>query len=315
MVEMGFRVRAKETASEGVKRIARRQIGKAVRDLSEEVENPDETIHDVRKRLKRIRALLRVVRPKLGKTRYRGQNAVLRDVGRRLSGARDARVLVETLEKLSTGMDEGNGKAEVEPVLRQLRERAESAEARLRDGETWEGLSSTLKRVRKAVKQWPLEGDEDWPVVKRGVARLYEKGYRALRRAKRDPTDETLHEWRKRVKDLWHVLELLRSVRPGFFETRANEAHELADLLGDDHDLAVLDEVLGSSEIELEGEGLRRLRVKIADRRVELQRQAFLRGPFVYDESPGTYVERLEAFWKAWRAESRAVRLSRARNF
>ncbi|HEU5117955.1 MAG TPA: CHAD domain-containing protein, partial [Isosphaeraceae bacterium] len=84
---MGFRVKPKECASKGIRRIPRRQVEKAICDLSEPAENPDETIHDVRKRLKRIRALLRVVRPAVGKKRYHRQNHLLRDVGRSLSEA------------------------------------------------------------------------------------------------------------------------------------------------------------------------------------------------------------------------------------
>ena len=305
---MGFRVKAKESASEGLSRLARRQITRAIRDLSEDDENPDETIHSVRKRLKKVRALLRVVRPELGKKRYDRQNRRLRDVGRTLSEARDARVLAETLQTLAEILDEDLQRAAVEPVLAQLHTRAESIRSQVRDPDRWTALPSSLKSVRQSVKQWPLEDNDDWPILADGLDRIYRKGYQGQRRALADPSDEPLHEWRKRVKDLWHALELLRNVRPGFFESRVNQAHDLANLLGDDHDLAVLDAMLTSDEITLAPEPLARLRSKITDRRIELKRQAFLLGPFVYDESPDTYLQRLEAYWTAWCAELHALR-------
>ncbi len=133
-------------------------------------------------------------------------------------------------------------------------------------------------------------------------------GIRSPQAGRKNPNAETLHEWRKRVKDLWHVLELLRNVRPAFFEPRTVQAHELSDLLGDDHDLAVLDSYLDGEHSPVEPDRVRALKARITDRRVELQRQAFLRGAIVFDESPGIYMERLGAYWNAWRAEIHARR-------
>ena len=44
-----------------------------------------------------------------------------------------------------------------------------------------------------------------------------------------DPTDENLHECRKRSKDLWYHLRLVRRGWPEVIETTADEAHELSD--------------------------------------------------------------------------------------
>lgn len=49
-----------------------------------------------------------------------------------------------------------------------------------------------------------------------------------------------LHELRKRTKDLLYELELLCCVWPEMIGPLVEQAHHLTDLLGDDHDLAVL---------------------------------------------------------------------------
>ena len=49
-----------------------------------------------------------------------------------------------------------------------------------------------------------------------------------------------MHEWRKRVKDLWYHCLLLQDAWKPVMSALADEAHELSDRLGDDHDLAVL---------------------------------------------------------------------------
>ena len=56
--------------------------------------NPDRDtgVHEARKALKRLRALLRLARPALLQQPYRDLDRRLRDAGRRLSPLRDARV-------------------------------------------------------------------------------------------------------------------------------------------------------------------------------------------------------------------------------
>src|SRR5262249_35858201 len=61
-----------------------------------------------------------------------------------------------------------------------------------------------------------------------------------MRRAQADPTDENRHDWRKRVKDLWHAEQILRPAAPKKMKKLAKRTHTLADLLGDDHGLAEL---------------------------------------------------------------------------
>ncbi|NIS31707.1 MAG: CHAD domain-containing protein, partial [Actinobacteria bacterium] len=57
----------------------------------------DGGIHDARKKLKRLRALLRLVRDDIGDSAYHNENVVLRDTARTLAGMRDAGVLRTTL--------------------------------------------------------------------------------------------------------------------------------------------------------------------------------------------------------------------------
>ena len=95
-------------------------------------------------------------------------------------------------------------------------------------------------------------------------------------RRPRHPTDETLHEWRKRVKDLWYVLDILQPIRPAFTKRRGEEAHKLADDLGDDHDLAVLRQVLSDLEDRHGVHAARDVILPLIDRRrAELQQDAF----------------------------------------
>jgi hypothetical protein len=65
-------------------------------------------VHEARKDLKKLRAVLRLVRDDLGDAVYRSENVRFRDAGRMLSGARDAHVRVETLAALRERFDDAS---------------------------------------------------------------------------------------------------------------------------------------------------------------------------------------------------------------
>jgi CHAD domain-containing protein len=150
----------------------------------------------------------------------------------------------------------------------------------------------------------------DWPgdlteAVGPGLVRAYRRGRKRGREAQDDPSTERLHEWRKRVKDHWYHLRLIRDAWPETLAAQADEAHRLADLLGDDHDLAVL-----TAEIEdsTDPSGDRAdLLAAIEGRRSELQADAFELGARIYAEKPKAFGRRVEALLGAWRGSAIAA--------
>jgi CHAD domain-containing protein len=114
-----------------------------------------------------------------------------------------------------------------------------------------------------------------------------------MRAARKQPTAESLHEWRKRTKDLWYHLALLEAAWPPVMETLADEAHELSDRLGDDHDLAVL------LEWAEEHADPTPIRAGVEQRRRRLQADAFAYGARLYADKPSVFVGRVERWWEA----------------
>jgi CHAD domain len=70
--------------------------------------------------------------------------------------------------------------------------------------------------------------------------RVYRRGRQALAAVRQKPTVEFIHEWRKQAKYLRYQLDLLRPLAPTALTPLAKTIDRLGDLLGDDHDLAVL---------------------------------------------------------------------------
>jgi CHAD domain-containing protein len=141
---------------------------------------------------------------------------------------------------------------------------------------------------------WPVQR-QGFEAIEPGLRRIYRQGRRALGAAQADPSTENLHEWRKREKDLWYHLRLLHDTWPGPMGAAADEASTLADLLGDDHDLAVL---LATARELGEADGLEWV---VRQRRSKLQADAFELGRRLYAERPRAFSARLRVWWESAR--------------
>src|SRR5262249_59732979 len=80
---MSFQLRPGEPLRKTTRRIVRKQIDAALEELTGANKGPrDEAVHEARKSLKRVRAVLRLVRPVIGEKAYRRENTCFRDAAR-----------------------------------------------------------------------------------------------------------------------------------------------------------------------------------------------------------------------------------------
>ena len=99
---MTYRLQAHESLPQAINRIATEQIEKVIGELAATEElGVDEAVHQARKRLKKTRAVIRLVRDRLGKETYKQANARFRDLGRTLAELRDSLVRIKTLDSLT----------------------------------------------------------------------------------------------------------------------------------------------------------------------------------------------------------------------
>jgi CHAD domain-containing protein len=301
---MSYRFRSEEAVRDGFRRSAREQLDQAIRELSEGIErDPVTAVHNARKALKKERSLLRLGRGTLAPGERRRENGAARDAARRLSGARDAEVMIQTLDDLSERYAGQGPKATFTAIRARLE--ADGTESRAVDAELTAEVAEALRWARDRTDSWRLRRG-GWAAIEPGLVQSYQRGRIAMQRARRHPTPESLHDWRKRAKDLWYHLRILADTSPDIVGGYVKEAHQLADVLGDDHDLAVLSEaVVGQAgELAVDHEPVLEL---IDRRRSQLEAEAWLIGDRVYAEKPAAFAHRLARYWKAWRAEARVA--------
>jgi len=125
------------------------------------------------------------------------------------------------------------------------------------------------------------------PSARAGILKSYMTGRKAFAKARRRPSTARLHEWRKQAKYLANELDMARRLLHLKLGKMHRQAERLADVLGEDHDLALLRAWLRGSHdaAELGGRGSERhkLERRIRRRRDKLQVKALRLGKRLYD--------------------------------
>ena len=298
--ERAFCLRRGETVAEGIRRAARGQLANGS-DALAGVSGRDElgtAVHETRKSIKRVRATLRLARGAIGETAYAHENAAMRTIAGRLSGARDAHVLIQTLDAIEERFAAELSPAATERLRARLHDEHERAvSALVADADVAVTTRAALEEARARTQEWSFDGD-GFAAVAPGLRRVYRRGRKRIRAAEEEPSAENLHDARKRVKDLWHAAELLQAAHPGRMKRLAGDAHELSSLLGDHHDLHVLREYAAANPQLFSDMQSREELLAAVDRRSgELARDALEHGRRLYKRSPKRFVRKIARGW------------------
>jgi galactose mutarotase-like enzyme/CHAD domain-containing protein len=299
-----------------VRRVARGRVDSAVRSLRQgSREDRATAVHTARKDMKKMRSVLRLVRDELGNKAYSQENRRYRDAARLLSATRDSEVLAGTLSSvLDDYPTEG---PPVESLVEDLNQRRQQASSQ-GDSEIAQALEDAAGRIEDGGRQipgWPLESS-GWQLFEPGLKRCYSAGRKDLKRVEKQlqrnrlPKAEVMHDFRKRVKDLWYAIRLLRDAWPAGLEGPQEEASRLADLLGDYNDLSVLlDEITAREEARqaeseraadpAPGEDLSVLVETITARQADLLEDSLPRARRLYAEDPTAFTARIGKYWSA----------------
>lgn len=296
---MAFRLRRHQSVQKNVRRIAVEQMDQAIDELQSDALSRHDRVHQVRKRCKKIRGLIRLVRP--GFADYRSENKFFRDTARRLSVVRDAHTLLECFDALQARFAKERDLTPLSPLRDRLESRRqEIAEHEIDLDQRLESTAAQLRSARQRASRWKINRN-GFSAIKGGLEQTYERGRQGFAVAYRQPTNENFHEWRKRVKYHWDHTRLLRPIWPSAMAAHRGAADRLSDLLGDDHDLAVLRDTLTASPELVDSEAeLQWLAILIDRRRVELRGLAQPLARRLFAEQPGDLVRRWGNYWRAW---------------
>ncbi len=274
---MALKIEPGRAPAEELKRIALELLDDALRRMrSRSVLRRARNTHEIRKRLKELRAVVRLLDPG---SRGKWVLRLLRDLGRELSETREGDSALETLRALRLGRRLGAG------TLASIRERL-AGDVVPADLGT---LRARAAAAREEIGRWRVEPNN----FENRIGRTYRKARQAMMRAIARHDADDLHEWRKAAKELWYQSLLLGAI-PALHE-RQKQLHELSRTLGDHHDLALLCDAIVRHGPELDPAAAAIVLQAASSRSVQLERKATSLGVELFGERTKVWSRRLSA--------------------
>jgi CHAD domain-containing protein len=300
---MAYRFLADSTVEANIHRLLQEQVEKAIHQLTQNFnQDPAESIHDARKRLKKARSVLRLIRKSIDKDTYKREKNVLRDVGRSLAPARDAKAYQSTLNDLLEAYEltlDIDAFSDLRTSLANLH--TVRLGKLIEHEDTLHNLVGELQGSNTRLQQLALQAT-GWDALGCNLHRLYRQGQERFYAAYEINNDEAFHEWRKRVKDLWYDMRLFSRLWPPVMSAWEEESHRLSSLLGDSHDIAELRHFLQhhSEEVALATTQKKVLWPLMEHRQYKLHQQAQGLGQKLFAEDPDAFTDRMANYWKTW---------------
>ena len=295
---------AGETLVEGLTRVIDAQFGIALAVTASPHDEQPASVHETRKAIKRLRAMLRLVRDSISHDVYHTDNAALKLIAAELGAVRDSWVMAEILDRLLPHDD--TTAAAVAELVDRLQERyqAESA-AVLENHAHMASIMEQLKNAWDRASRWTVVAGEqsvplphEFATVAPGLQRVYKRGRRGMRIVADSPTDTLLHVWRKRAKYLRHQVEALNVLDPEPLGEMEDRLASLTDLLGDDHDLAVLLSRFSDDHRLVAGLPLEGVVHAIRENRRQLQSDSIALGQNIFEEHSSFFLSYIESVWR-----------------
>lgn len=278
---------AQQSTDEAFRAIALSQLDEALGELGKGDADGRSAVHEARRRCKKLRGLLRLVRPVFAG--YAKENAAIRDAAALLSHLRDAEVLHQTVKDLA-GWRKSEALRRIEQKLGSEHDAAQGA----RLGE----FRLHLAAVRERVPGWTLRKSGRDAVLP-GLRVTYRQARECMGKADRSHHPADFHEWRKANKYHGFHLDLLKKIAPDLLPGELVPVDRLSTLLGVHHDLAVLiDAVAQQPERFGDRADLDELREAIMARTTAIETEAFGLGRQVLAETPRAVARRFATYWK-----------------
>lgn len=295
---MAYRIRGKDkTVGNALRRIADEQVGKAIASIDRAP--PAEAVHDVRKRCKKLRALIRMVRPAFPP--YTAENTAFRDMARQVSSARDAKVMQDTYDLLTRHYAAQIDRRALSSIRRRFTLQRKSQESGAGSETGLGGVRQGLLEARTRIGQWSLEA-EGWEAIGPGLARTVGRARDAADLAYAEPSPAAFHELRKLLKYHWHHTRLLENIWPEMMQPRSQQLGKLTEMLGIHHDLGVFEERLSGDPMLYGRPDDVRLAIALSsDLRSTIEEDSRLLTFRLLAQPPRRLAAHWQALWQAWR--------------
>lgn len=293
----GFQIDTALTLEDNLKGVLAGRIS-CIRQQIRNEEDVHKAIHESRRSIKRIRAILRLIRDEIGYSDYFRENRFYRDLARRMAPVRDSFVLHQTFLSLKSRYPDLVPERDYSLLQNGLCRRIESDLECFMDERG--GFSSILKDVGQASRRIDhyCQLRNSYRSVRKGIRRVYKRGRNHHFRIREIQNLDQFHEYRKNAKYLQFQMELMQPLFPKLLKAYAGTIDKHTELLGDIRDLDRLgfyiQQVIPG---EIPKGSARRILEKFSTHRDEMMAKVISKSQMIYAEKPGEFIRRINIYW------------------
>ncbi|MCP8689079.1 CHAD domain-containing protein [Marinobacterium sedimentorum] len=285
---MAFRIRRSRPLPKEVAKAARGELKRVGRQLAKPLDDGDESIHQLRVGMKRIRALLLLIREPMGEPAYRAGQARCKALADSYAGSRDASVGLTLLSGLLLSDPDPEQRLRISTGFERALPAGVSKHPPL------DAAVEELRLMRHQVRSWPI-GSLRLRHLSGRLKRQYGRARRLNRQVRADDAMILMHEWRKVVKQLLYQLDLLAGSGD---EKLRKHLRQLGARLGELHDLDMLElQIESRAELFWLDDRLL-LRRLMQQRRRSLRTRALHHGDKVFASKPKRFVRARFEHWQ-----------------
>ena len=297
---MSFALKPRRRVDRELRRVARKELQKAVKTLNTD-RLPIEAVHESRKSLKKVRAILQLIDDDNGAGLGASEKR-LQKIARTLSDVRDADAMVEIVDKLQRKTPRPFDQRAEQQLRGWIAEHRRQVRRKAAGKKTLKTADKELRAIRRKAKQWS-PSHRAFGAVSRGLADTLRRGRKALRQATRRQRADDYHEWREELKALWCGLRLLEPAAPRIARD-VHALHTAEAWLGDDHNIVTLCAALSDDRSPNASVLGGRLKAAADRYHTEARKKAVAAAKEIYNRKRRSYIRELKRAWRRWEARA-----------
>jgi len=289
---MRYRLSAEGSLKKHLRRLVRSINDDIALALLLACRDPERGVHEARKGCKEMRAVLRLIRPQLGEVEFRHGQDFYRTVSGKLSGNRDAKVRIQTWSRLVAESPRLQRKV-FTSVTNFLSAQQQPDSADERDRDFYLELAAEIGRQGEAPQTWDFP--KSLPDLIPSLKTIYRDACMAGKNARRSANTDSFHRFRKRSKDLFYCLRVLRPVFDTNLKSMVAGLQEMSEIQGEANDQTVLLTYLQEhrKSLGLDDSDWKLVQSRIMKKRRGLQKHAHKMAEKYLTEPPGAFVKSL----------------------
>lgn len=302
---MSFAFEAHTNIKQNTRRILHETVDE-IMDTISQPDKPDKAIHESRKAIKRIRAVLRLVQGAVPSRVYTEENRFYRDLARLLAPSRDAFVAIKTLDSVSKRYGEHLAPDVLAPIYEHLRTAYDEVVQRDFRGDytVFEQALPMLSEAHERIKKMPIK-NRGFKSLAKGFGGTYTSALDWMGTAYTSQREDDFHEWRKYVKYHWHHVELLTPIYPEALAFQAEQLHQLSEILGNEHDCTAVKAMLAPVEAT-DKAAFATLTDLLNTEQWHLRESAYVLGHRIFAPRPKHVLHAYRTYWDIWQQQAPA---------